>query len=250
MAIGRGFVKSGSGYVSTPSTRAAARSAGTFGGEGFAGAQRAAANISANLSPARYGTPEYWRRKITSKQAALREAKRIGGAIRFVSGTSYKVITAKQAKTEAAAAAAKEAARLAAVKAKAEAESKAAVARLAAAKEAAAKEAAAKEAAAKTKATADCSKGLFYDAKWYLQCASGYVEYSLKGHNKCICVMELAKAKAQLDALYIKEDVAGNGDGVDGGFFSGLSGLGKIGDMLPLIIGGAIVVALLGMFKK
>ena len=45
MVTGRGFVRSGSGFVSTPATRRAARMTGTFGGEGYAGAAQTAAQI-------------------------------------------------------------------------------------------------------------------------------------------------------------------------------------------------------------
>ena len=44
-SLGRGFVRSGSGFVSTPATRAAARAAGTFGAEGYAGAEQTATTI-------------------------------------------------------------------------------------------------------------------------------------------------------------------------------------------------------------
>ena len=50
MAIGRGFVRSGSGYVTTPATRAAARAAGTFGAETYAGSEAAAAELTKILT--------------------------------------------------------------------------------------------------------------------------------------------------------------------------------------------------------
>lgn len=92
----------------------------------------------------------------------------------------------------------------------------------------------------------ECKEGMFYDAAWYVPCKEGYIEYSLKGHNKCICSARMGDAKAALDQLYATEPGNGNGEG----FFSGLGGFGKITDILPLVIGIAIVVALLGMFKK
>lgn len=93
---------------------------------------------------------------------------------------------------------------------------------------------------------ADCPEGLFYDATWYQKCKEGYVEYSCKGHNKCVCSAKMAEAKAQLDSLYAN----GGGNGEGEGFFGGLSDIGKIGDILPIIIGGAIAVALIGLLKK
>ena len=94
-----------------------------------------------------------------------------------------------------------------------------------------------------TKTRAECAKGLYYDSSWFLPCASGYIEYSIKGHNKCICSVRIHEAKAQLDALY--PTTTGNGEG----FFGG-AGLGKIGDIMPIIVGGAIIVALIGLLKK
>ena len=90
----------------------------------------------------------------------------------------------------------------------------------------------------------ECPEGLFYDATWYQKCKEGYVEYSLKGHNKCVCSAKIAEAKTQLDSLYIKEN--GNGDGI----FAGLEGIGDVTKYIPVLIIGAIVVAAVSMFKK
>ena len=97
-----------------------------------------------------------------------------------------------------------------------------------------------------TTPTAGCPEGLFYDATWYQKCKEGYIEYSIKGHNKCICSARLAEAKAQLDSLYVGENGNGDGDGI----FAELGDLGKVTEYIPVVILGAIVVAAIGMFKK
>ena len=101
-----------------------------------------------------------------------------------------------------------------------------------------------------TPPTAGCPEGLFYDATWYQACKEGYVEYSLKGHNKCVCSAKMAEAKAQLDALYVKENGYGDGDGDGDGIFAGFEGIGNVTKYIPVLIIGAIVVAAIGMFKK
>ena len=236
-SLGRGFVRSGSGYVSTPATRAAARAAGTFGAEGYAGAEATATKLLTVLEQASRDYNAAIGKRSTEARATV--------------AASWAIMEQEKAKARIAAAAA---AREAEVHrgygaAFAAAES----VEYPSAEETAEIRAAARRDAAAAKTTpptppAECQKGLFYDAKWYLQCATGYIEYTLKGHNKCICSARMAEAKAQLDSLYAKEGANGDGDG--DGIFAGFKNLGKIANYIPVLIIGVVVIAAIGMFKK
>ena len=202
---------------------------------------------AASLS--RSGVKIYSSRSIQAARgtAAQRKAAAAGRAATSASGAA----AIKQRLRDAAtlkAAKLKEEARVRVEQAKALAE-KAAAFLLQQREEAAVKK---EEEAAEEKAAAECPKGLYYDAKWYLQCASGYVEYSLKGHNKCVCVMKIAEAKAQLDALYAKDDLAGNGEGIGffDGFLDGGEEKGKTSGIIILVVVAVVVVALIGLLKK
>ena len=207
---------------------------------------------AASLS--RSGVRIYSSRSIQAARgtAAQTRAAAAGRAATSASG----VAAAKQRLRDAAtlkAAKLKEEVRVRAAQVKAAAEKALEILRISREEELAKREEeAAKEEEAKTKAEIKCPKGLYYDAKWYLQCASGYVEYSLKGHNKCVCVMRIAEAKAQLDALYAKDDLTENGEGI--GFFGDLFGMeekkDKISGIIILVVIAVVVVALIGMLKK
>ena len=261
MVIGRGFVASGGGFVSTPATRAAALAAGTYGATGYVGAQQTAARLSSALSggviaekaaAAQAASNRLRERVVAAKRVGLSlaeyEARQKCGVkpttppryfadhnitptpghdwICRVDGWIWTMDAAEKVQVE-----------------RAERESD--IAPYTPTPKYIPKTPTTPTAPT---ITAECPKGLFYDAKWYLQCTKGYIEYSLKGHNKCICSAKMAEAKAQLDSLYIKEEGNDEENG-DGERFFGID-LGKITDFAPLIVGGVIVVALLGLFKK
>lgn len=240
MAIGRGFVRSGSGYVSTPTTRAAARAAGTFGGEGFAGAESAASKM---LALFKKQTSQYGDVK------ALRlQRERAGKAAATLAKTELARCTAKCFRLYPS-----NPARVAICTAQCVTGQKPSVT----------PPETPPITPPPTPGVAICPRGLRYTklTRWGT-CDAGYIStkgsglsilgadiYPYMPGNECVCIAsEAGKAIVEYESEPRPTDVPGdetvNGDGV------GLGDIVKTGDYIPIIIGGAIVVAILGLFKK
>lgn len=264
MVLGRGFVRSGSGYVSTPTTRAAARAAGTFGGEGVSGAQSAAAGLGSALG-LDYSVQVGDRLVPASKAYAAM----IGTRKR---GSGLKVTEAEAAQKAAESAARSEETvklRAAATAAK-QAKDRAEVERLRALRETkTATSTITTTDTEKTTGVASCPRGLRYTklTRWS-SCDPGYVStkgsgltilgqsiYPYMPGNECVCVnSEAGQAIIKTESEPKPTDLPGNGEEEGEGFFGGFLGegedTGKLGGIVLLVVGGAIVVALLGLFKK
>lgn len=92
-----------------------------------------------------------------------------------------------------------------------------------------------------------CKEGMFYDAAWYVPCKEGYVEYSLKGHNKCICSARLGDAKLALDTLYATKSENGEKKGITD--ILGALSKGEI-NINSIILAAAVVMLIISLIKR
>ena len=278
MVIGRGFVRSGSGYVTTPATRAAARAAGTYGATGYSGAVQTASQLydrlmsgggSAGLTAGQIMAIREQRENAAKEEMAKATAAIVGTRKR---GSGLKVTQAEATqRAEESAARADETAKLrAAATAAKQAKDAAETERLRKLNDIEAPRRAdittpAADITTAPKEPAVCPRGIRYTklTRWSA-CDTGYV--STKGSGltilgqsiypympgiECVCVTsEAGQAIIKSESEPKPTDLPGNGEGFFGGFLGEGVDTGKLGRIVPLVVGGAIVIALLGLFKK